>query len=132
MFSVTVLKMKDIIKILISVFLLIFIIIGISKNFQKENNNEEKISIAIETGISSLSENSMLGCVEQVIPTMSYINEEYKNIAKEDDEQKEDKNILEEMLKTQISSIKVIEENINIFIVLWQEFLFQNRNGKKQ
>ena len=110
MFNVTVLKMKDIIKILLGAFFLIFIIIGISKKFQKENNNEEKISTAIETGISSLSENSMLGCIEQVIPTMSNINEEYKNIAKEDDEQKEDKNILEEMLKIQISSIKAIED----------------------
>ena len=110
MFNVTVLKMKDIIKILAGTFIIICIVIAISKNFQKENKNEEKISTAIETGISSLGQNNMLGCIEQVIPTMSNINEEYKNISKEEDDEQEDKNILEEMLKTQISSIKVIEE----------------------
>ena len=40
-------------------------------------------------------------------------NEEYKNIAKEDD-QKENKNILQEMLKTQISSVNAIKESEEI------------------
>lgn len=110
MFNVTILKMRDVIKILIGITSIIFIILGISKNFQKENKNEEKISRVIETGISSLSENSMLVCIEQVIPTMSNTNEEYKNIVKEDDEKQKDKSILEEILKTQISSIKAMEE----------------------
>ena len=110
MFNVTVLKMKDIIKILVGACLMIFMIIASTKNLKKENKNKEKISTSLEIGISSLSENSMIGCMEQVIPTMSNINEEYKNISKEDDEEQVDKNILEEMLKTQISSIKVIEE----------------------
>lgn len=109
MFNVTVLKMKDIIKIVIGIILIILIIIGITKNLKKENQNKEKFSKTIETGISSLGENSMLQCIDEVIPTMSNINEEYKNIANEDDVQ-EDKSILEEMLKTQISSIKTMEE----------------------
>lgn len=109
MFNITVLKMRDIIKILTGIFLITFMIIGVTKNFQKENKNDKKISKAIVTGVVSLSENSMLQCMEQVIPTMSNINEEYKNIAKEDD-QEEDKSILQEMLKTQISSINVMEE----------------------
>lgn len=110
MFNVTVLRMRDIIKIVVGAFVIIFIIIGISKNLKKENRNEEKISTAIETGIASLGGNSMLGSIEQVIPTMANVNEEYKNISKEDDEEQKDKNILEEMLKTQISSIKAMEE----------------------
>ena len=55
----------------------------------------------------------MINCMDQTIPTMSSINEEYKNIAKEDD-QKEDKNILQEMLKTQISSVNAIKESEEI------------------
>lgn len=51
--------------------------------------------------------------MDQTIPTMSSINEEYKNIAKEDD-QKENKNILQEMLKTQISSVNAIKESEEI------------------
>lgn len=110
MFNVTILKMKDIIKISIGFAIILLIVIGTTKNFQKKTKNEEKISTNIEKEISSLSENSMIKCIEQIIPITANINEEHKDTAKEEDNNKEDKNILEEMLKTQISSIKAMED----------------------
>ena len=109
MFNVTVLKMKDILGIFIGVVLTILMVIIISKTFHKETKDEEeKIVQGVKTRISSLSENSMIGCMEKVIPTMANINSEYKNIAEEDDP-KQDENILQVMLKTEISSIEGVE-----------------------
>lgn len=109
MFNVTILKMKDIIKYIIGIILTITIVIFISKHFQKDNNNEQKIVNELKNGISMLSEQSLLSCFEQTVPTMSNLNEEYSKIAKEDDHSKQD--ILQGILKTQISSIQKIEES---------------------
>lgn len=109
MFNIAVLKMKDIIRIFIGIVLTILIVVILSKNFHKKTeDNEEKIVQEIKTGISSLSENSMIGCIEKVIPTMANINDEYKNISEEDDP-KQDESILQVMLKTEISSMEGIE-----------------------
>lgn len=109
MFNVTILKMKDIIKYIIGIILTITVVIFISKHFQKDNNNEQKIVNELKNGISMLSEQSLLSCFEQTVPTMLNLNEEYSKIAKEDDHSKQD--ILQGILKTQISSIQQIEEN---------------------
>lgn len=109
MFNVTILKMKDIIKYIIGIILTITVVIFISKHFQKDNNNEQKIVNELKNGISMLSEQSLLSCFEQTVPTMSNLNEEYSKIAKEDDHSKQD--ILQGILKTQISSIQKIEES---------------------
>lgn len=109
MFNVTVLKMKDILGIFVGVVLTILMVVIISKNFHKETKeDEEKIVQGVKTGISSLSKNSMIGCIEKVIPTMANINDEYKNMSEEDDP-KQDGNILQVMLKTEISSIEGVE-----------------------
>lgn len=105
MFNVTVLKMKDIKKYFIGMLATIIVVILASKYFPK-NTSEKKIMPKV------LSENSMLGCLEQTVPVMSSINEEYKKIESEDNEIKEE-NLLQGVLKTQISSIqglKNIEE----------------------
>ena len=51
----------------------------------------------------------MLSCLEQSMPTISSVNQEYKNIANEDDK-KENIDIFQTMLKTQIGSIRGTEE----------------------
>ena len=113
MFNVTVLKLRDIVKFLIGILLIFLIVFFIGKNIKKENNvNKDNkvgnnIIAKIENGISAITENSMLQALDQTIPAMSNINEEYKKVAKEDDG--ENKNILQEMLETQISSIKTVE-----------------------
>ncbi len=110
MFNVTVLKMRDIFKVIIGITFLVVVVLGISKIFHKDTKENSKGVQKIENGIKALSQFSMINCMDQTIPTMSSINEEYKNIAKEDD-QKENKNILQEMLKTQISSVNAIKES---------------------
>ena len=113
MFNVTVLKMRDIFKVIIGITFLVIVVLGISKIFHKDTKENSKGVQKIENGIKALSQFSMINCIDQTIPTMSSINEEYKNIAKEDD-QKENKNILQEMLKTQISSVNAIEKSEEI------------------
>lgn len=113
MFNVTVLKMRDIFKVIIGITFLVVVVLGISKIFHKDTKENSKGVQKIENGIKALSQFSMINCMDQTIPTMSSINEEYKNIAKEDD-QKENKNILQEMLKTQISSVNSIKESEEI------------------
>ena len=113
MFNVTVLKMRDIFKVIIGITFLVVVVLGISKIFHKDTKENSKGVQKIENGIKALSKFSMINCMDQTIPTMSSINEEYKNIAKEDD-QKENKNILQEMLKTQISSVNAIKESEEI------------------
>ena len=113
MFNVTVLKMRDIFKVIIEITFLVVVVLGISKIFHKDTKENSKGVQKIENGIKALSQFSMINCMDQTIPTMSSINEEYKNIAKEDN-QKENKNILQEMLKTQISSVNAIKESEEI------------------
>ena len=113
MFNVTVLKMRDIFKVIIGITFLVVVVLGISKIFHKDTKENSKGVQKIENGIKALSQFSMINCMDQTIPTMSSINEEYKNIAKEDD-QKENKNILQEMLKTQISSVNAVEKSEEI------------------
>ena len=108
MFNVTVLKMRDIFKVIIGITFLVVVVLGISKIFHKDTKENSKGVQKIENGIKALSQFSMINCMDQTIPTMSSINEEYKNIAKED------KNILQEMLKTQISSVNAIKESEEI------------------
>ncbi len=101
MFNVTVLKMKDIRKYMIGMVITIIAIIAISKYFP-QNAKKEKIVQKL------VSENAMINCLDQTIPTISNINEEYKKIAEEEDEETED-TFLQGILKTQISTIKGME-----------------------
>ena len=118
MFNVTVLKMKDILKYLIGIILTGLIVIFISKGLGKSNetnstNENNNIIQKIENKMSFLSKNSMTCALDQTIPAISNINQEYRDVAKEDDEDGENKNILKSMLGMQISSIngmKNIEE----------------------
>lgn len=101
MFNITILKMKDIKKYFIGMLATVIIVILASKYFTQATKGEKILQ-------KVLSENSMLGCLEQTFPSMSNINEEYKKMAIEDDDIKEE-NLLQGVLKTQISSIQAIE-----------------------
>ncbi len=104
MFKVTVLKAKDIAKIFTGISVTILIILLFSKNFEKKSEKSKLENL--EINLNSITNHSMVNCMDQVIPTMSKVNEEYKKIAKEDEDEG---NILQSMLKTQISSIKGME-----------------------
>ena len=105
MFKVTVLKAKDVVKVFAGISLTIVLILLFSKNFGKKSQ-ENKLK-NLEINLNSITNHSMVNCMDQVIPTMSKVNEEYKKIAKEDESEG---NILQVMLKTQISSIKEMEK----------------------
>lgn len=107
MFNVTILKMKDIIKYFIGILLFALIIIIISKNFSKDTE-KNKIVTKLGSKLSIISEKSLMECIDKTIPVISNINEEYKDIEDEEDAS-DDENIMQMMLKTQISSIKAVE-----------------------
>lgn len=102
MFNVAVLKMKDIKKYLIGTIVTVLAIVVMNQYFS-QRQKEEKIVKKL------IPETSMLGCLEQAVPTIATINEEYKKIAKEEDQNVENK-LLQGVLKTQISSIQGIEK----------------------
>lgn len=105
MFNITVLKGKDILKFIIGITLLTFVIIVISKNFNKENNNQ-KILTNLKSGMVSLYENNMISSIKEVMPDI-------ESSEKSEIEIKEE-SILEEILKTQIVSIGEIENKNDI------------------
>ncbi len=115
MFNVTVLKMSDIIKYLVGVILAIFVItyatrcIPIIKN--KAKNEEDKKQTKIEV----FKFGALTSCLDKTISTMGDINKEYSEIEKEN-EKIFSESYLEQFLKTEISSIKGIEniEKINL------------------
>lgn len=111
MFSVAVLRLKDIVNYLVGIVLLIFIIYMLANAFPKWKENSKNLKQEIQNKADFVSQNSFLNCFEQVMPVAANINEEYNAIAKEEDFI-DDKNILQEILQTQISSIKGME-NIN-------------------
>lgn len=109
MFNVTILKGKDILKFIVGIILLIFLIIIISKNFNKEKSesNSQKIVTNLKSGITSLSENAMISSIDQVMPNIKTKEENNKIDIKEE-------NILEDILKSQIVAIGQIDNKDEI------------------
>jgi stage II sporulation protein P len=108
MFNVTVLKMRDIIKYFVGITLTICIVIYATKYFSNiTSNTEEKNKVNINLNI--FSKYSFTKCLEQTIPSMAYINEEYNEIEEKKEEVAES-NYLQQILQTEISSIKGLEE----------------------
>ena len=107
MFNVTVLKMKDIIKYLVGITITIFFVIYTTRYFSTLKNNLEEDKEQPKIEIFQFG--SLTSCLDKTIPTISNINEEYNKIEQEN-EKIESTKYLEEFLKTEISSIKGIEE----------------------
>ena len=133
MFNVTVLRLKDLTKLMIGIMLVSLVILFFSKEMKigknkesiedrenivnkEELDNSNSIIRKIEEGINFFLGKNSMKALNQTMPVISNINEEYGKIAKEDDikdEVKEnDYKILKKMLGIQISSINGIE-NIN-------------------
>lgn len=96
MFNVTVLKLRDILKFIIGILAISIILLTITKSFSVNNTiTHEKISSKLTTII----ENNLIKCIDDTLPTISMIDEEEENI-----------NYIEDVLKTQISTINGIEK----------------------
>ena len=107
MFNVTVLKFKDILKYLVGIIITIGIIIFTARYFsytKKDNINEKQITEKSKIQIFKFG--SLTGCLDKTIPTMANLNEK----SNEKEEENNTTNYLEEIIKTEISSIKGIEE----------------------
>ena len=101
MFNVTVLKMKDIKKYFIGMLATIVVVIVASKCLPRPTKEGKMVQ-------KVLAENSMLECLGQTITTMSSTQEQNEEIT-EPGEGIEEENLLQGILKTQISSIQGIE-----------------------
>jgi len=107
MFNVTVLRMKDIIKYFIGITLTICIVIYSTKyfsNIKRKSNENTKTN----KNSSSLSIKSFTTCLDKTVPAMSSIKEDHNNI--EETEEYDKTSFLQQILQTQISSIKGLKE----------------------
>lgn len=101
MFNVTVLKMKDIKKYFIGMLATIVVVIVASKCLPRPTKEGKMVQ-------KVLAENSMLECLGQTVTTMSSTQEK-KEETPEKHQEIEEENLLQGILKTQISSIQGIE-----------------------
>lgn len=109
MFNITVLKARDLIKYLAGMIIAITAIILISKTFNKTEIKQSVIEKEVKSKIGILSEKSLASSLDQTMPAIKSINKEQKESQKEN-KKKDNNDLLEAMLYTQISSIKGIEK----------------------
>ena len=106
MFNVAVLKMKDVLKYLVGFTVTIFAVVIATRYF-----SSKKIDISSMQYVKEESAVSFVSCMEQTIPGMEQVNEEYKKVADEG----EDMGVgagysyLEGFLQTEIASMKGID-----------------------
>ena len=101
MFNVTVLKMKDIKKYFIGMLATIVVVIVASKCLPRPTKEGKMVQ-------KVLAENSLLECLGQTVTTMSSTQEQNEEIT-EQGEEIEEENLLQGILKTQISCMQGIE-----------------------
>ncbi len=107
MFNVTVLKMKDIMKFFIGLIFLL-ILIYISKYFYDGNNNG-KIIEGVKNSAKAIAQSNTLECIDTTIPTISAINKSSTNEINEENKIEGVDTVLQQILKTEISSINGME-----------------------
>lgn len=109
MFNVTVLRMKDIIKYLVGIIIISGFIIYTTRYFSTTKNKVKDEKNIKQSKIEIFQFGSLKACLDKTIPTMASLNEEYNELEKEN-ESIATTNYLEEFLKTELSSIKGIED----------------------
>lgn len=112
MFNVAVLKMKDIVKYFIGIMVTLFLVTFISRFITGEKKEKVSSPNAIESKIESkiqeVAKTSFISCFDHVIPAMTVVGEEYRQMAEE--EKQEKSSILEELLATEIPVMKGIKK----------------------
>lgn len=108
MFNMAVLRLKDIIKYGIVFIISLAVIVFCAKSFGGINN-KKTIEMKKVDKPSFLANKSFVEILDQTVPTIKNMNENYKKETKEN-ATRNNNNILETMLKTQISSIRGMEE----------------------
>ena len=125
MFNITVLKLKDILKYFIGIISVLIVIIYMYNSYFRKTESERNILIP---EINIITERNQLECLKQTIPLIYNINEKNKNLEKQDN--KENQNILTNILESQISSFKIVE-NINESNILTSKNEDQSQNEEE-
>ena len=105
MFNVTVLRLKDIVKYIICIFVLILLIFSITNYFSETKKNTEQVTQKVENVTNQLSSHSLLSCLDATLPVVASIN----HSEEKEKEKISENDILKSMLETQISSIEEIQ-----------------------
>ena len=105
MFNVTVLRLRDIVKYIICIFVLILLIFSITNYFSGTKKNTEQVTQKVENVTNQLSSHSLLSCLDATLPVVASINHNEEN----EKEKISENDILKSMLETQISSIEEIQ-----------------------
>ena len=105
MFNVTVLRLKDIVKYIICIFVLILLIFSITNYFSGTKENTQKVTQKVENVTNQISSHSLLSCLDATLPVVASIQHNGEN----EKEKMSENDILKSMLETQISSIKGIQ-----------------------
>ena len=105
MFNVTVLRLKDIVKYIICIFVLILLIFSITNYFSETKKNTEQVTQKVENVTNQLSSHSLLSCLDATLPVVASIN----HSEEKEKEKLSENDILKSMLETQISSIEEIQ-----------------------
>lgn len=105
MFNVTVLRLKDIVKYIICIFVLILLIFSITNYFSGTKENTQEVTQKVENVTNQLSSHSLLSCLDATLPVVASINHNEEN----EKEKISENDILKSMLETQISSIDEIQ-----------------------
>ena len=105
MFNVTVLRLRDIVKYIICIFVLILLIFSITNYFSGAKKNTEQVTQKVENVTNQLSSHSLLSCLDATLPVVASIN----HSEEKEKEKLSENDILKSMLETQISSIDEIQ-----------------------
>lgn len=101
MFNVTILKMRDIVKYALGLTLTMILVMVISKYIPSKKTEKSE-----ESRLQNISFGSLVGCLDETLPTLSNIDEDEMK----KNEKTNENNYLQEFLKTEISSMRGIEE----------------------
>ena len=105
MFNITVLRLRDIVKYIICIFVLILLIFSITNYFSGPKKNTEQVTQKVENVTNQLSSHSLLSCLDATLPVVASIN----HSEEKEKEKLSENDILKSMLESQISSIDEIQ-----------------------
>ena len=108
MFNVTVLKMRDIVKYLVGIMITIGLIVFATRFFTFKPQNKTETKTVKSSKLIQIG--SLKSSLSKTLPAFSIMNENSGNSENTKKENTSNSNYLEEFLKTEISSIKGIEE----------------------
>ena len=107
MFNVTVLRLKDIVKYIICIFVLILLIFSITNYFSGAKENTQEVTQKVENVTNQISSHSLLSCLDATLPVVASIQHNGGDENKKEEINEND--ILKSILETQISSIKGVQ-----------------------